>query len=887
MSWEKFIVDESSRAAVRKIPVQAQDFMAAAVLGVPAHSPSSGLDLQEQQRNSSLDSPYQQACDNACEYAARAISLLQRLDARHKDVSNKTSTLHSTCRTLADSAQSKKDTAKKVGKPLSAFDSYYVLGLRLKYKFDPKDVAEAQAAATAAFHTLTCGGDNPHGVRIPVDPLVLGEVAGNLEVLNQLVSSRDSHLSPSHDMDEFAAALDRMDECVASIAAQSHYKESAAFLVKLRHLQLFALHSIRDCVFDSVSTACNSATERMHRDRRTHSADGSQEAMEMSNLHLHFRTSLSNIRRLLILIEARAQRRAYAELLKDCYAFYASNRGSLVSTSISTKLMEALAPLAPSDLPVDEASLHSTTIEHARSVSALMARTLLAESSLFSSLFVAAPQDCQEAMQHYVMPTHVRAIADAAISSLHDDLCSLLVDSMRSLTLSCHSVDTLCGLVNVLKDEVMTELANARGPQLAALGRAAGLCIKDLQERLAFLANTFVSERIEFRGTQRDHVHYALSVPISDAHGHTATLTGVHLGSKSKLVALTASCDYPLWLVTYYLRQRSAGVTDASCKPPSVYDSWFPALEQTLMLLSKLYRVLEQPSFETLAQDAVAACTAVLMQAKSAIAAHACNDVSSRFECSEGAQLMDAGDKAVIFQTGLFAAAMPFPSDRSNTSVIDADLFLIKNLLVLREQLSPFEVQLTSTSKSLDFSSTTEALSTLLSRAGQLFAFSRENPFLSIVVAGLPRVAEKRIDCKLELESFLKASCDQFIQHACTILLPGIAAGSQGVSHSIAVDELSRCVDVLRANLPVLRRKIGLYLGSSVTSTILFKPIRDRLSGKFDELASGCSDSAMGTSLRSAFLNVLLQSDQLVVDPLNINFGFDTLASTASSAATI
>jgi len=89
-----------------------------------------------------------------------------------------------------------------------------------------------------------------------------------------------------------------------------------------------------------------------------------------------------------------------------------------------------------------------------------------------------------------------------------------------------------------------------------------------------------------------------------------------------------------------------------------IYESWFPPMRSVLRVLSKLFRVVEPRVFEDIAQESVQGCTKNLKEAAVYI-------------------LMKSG-------------------------VIHADLFLVKHLLILCEQLSPFDINLRAVERQLD-----------------------------------------------------------------------------------------------------------------------------------------------------------------------------------------
>jgi len=622
-----------------------------------------------------------------------------------------------------------------------------------------------------------------------------------------------------------------------------------------------------------------------------------------------------------------------------------------------------------------------------------------------------------------ITASYVRAAADAVLGSLCEEVSNVFGDVLRPLLVGVTSLEVLFDAVHVLQDEVLGELcgwggargkggapssrvaagggyslgaagqvhyqqqqlqystsSSSRSHALAPFARSCETLLADLCDRLSFRAANFIGERIDGYKPQSQTFAYPLPLlPVTTTAGSSVCLASIRSVGDS---------DYPSRLLAYYLRHRgtpsvltetasamggsSAGSTVAGgehpgtlLSPPSIWDSWFPLLELTLVLLSKLYRTLDRGSFEALAQDAVAACTRKLVTAGEGLrnckttwpgfpldgyAVSRCTIVTPSGEPPiPGALTRDlfSGAVTLLDAAGASAVAGVGGSDAShisrclgNTADCDGLLFTIKNLLVLREQLSPFSVSLTSTTQTLDFTSTSAALSHLLSstlRAGpvSLLTFSSNtNPLLEFLSTGMPRVAEERVNFKAHLEDLLKKTCDSLITKFHDMLVGGVvkhlrdrlpqtltpvatpstdgAAGSSSIVQTIPAQQrpkyatsLSEILDAtskdMEVLLPPIRRRLGLYLGSPMTASILFSPVRDRvlqtfaalrqsvyeslvvLDGPLDTPSPSSETTPPLTDLRallegkiSRALAVLEASDALVVDPHSAAFGHDT-----------
>lgn len=69
---------------------------------------------------------------------------------------------------------------------------------------------------------------------------------------------------------------------------------------------------------------------------------------------------------------------------------------------------------------------------------------------------------------------------------------------------------------------------------------------------------------------------------------------------------------------------------------------------------------------------------------------------------------------------------------------LHGDLFLTRHLLILREQLIPFNMNLQSIEKQLDFSPTGNALTLIVNNSMSLLRFDSSNTIFQIARDGLP-----------------------------------------------------------------------------------------------------------------------------------------------------
>ncbi|KAM1155936.1 hypothetical protein ACFX2B_026510 [Malus domestica] len=360
---------------------------------------------------------------------------------------------------------------------------------------------------------------------------------------------------------------------------------------------------------------------------------------------------------------------------------------------------------------------------------------------------------------------------------------------------SAEDVSSLAPLI----DPMSTYLYDTLRPKLIHETNVDFLC-----ELVDILKAEVLGEQLSRRTESLAGLRPTLERILADVHERLTFRARTHIRDEiANYFPLDEDLDYPAKLEGSAADQLETTSADENL----VFKTWYPPLEKTISCLSKLYRCLEPEVFTGLAQEVVEVCSESIQKAGKLI------------------------------------------TKRSST--MDGQLFLLKHLLILREQIAPFDIEFSVTHKELDFSHLLEHLRRILRGQASLSDWSRST---SLARTLSPRVLESQIDAKKELEKSLKTTGEEFIMSVTKLVVDPMlsfitkvtavkASQNQKVESVMSKpikdqafatpDKVAELVQKVAAaiqqELPMVMTKMKLYLQNPYTRTILFKAIKTNI----------------------------------------------------------
>lgn len=377
-----------------------------------------------------------------------------------------------------------------------------------------------------------------------------------------------------------------------------------------------------------------------------------------------------------------------------------------------------------------------------------------------------------------------------------EGLCMRLYDILRPIIIHINHLETLAELCGILKVEMLEEHMQFGANELEAVKAVVRQMLEDVQERLVYRTHIYMKTDILHYNPGAGDLAYPDKLEMMESIAESLSLS-----RSSSRASLTSLGSEPSKRATY--------------SPADLHGMWYPTVRRTLVCLSKLYRCLDKTIFQGLSQEVLTMCIQSLATASAAIS--------------------------------------------KNKTLLDGQLFEIKHLLILREQIAPFQIDFAIKETTLDFSNVKMAAYGLLQNRNHLLSLSSSNAILEFLLQGTPHVTEHLIDSKKAVDKQLKMVCEEFISHVSTLLVGPLqdflqkakvvmemqtASNTQEICLSeqpfATADTLSQLVSdslrSLKTKLSSLKRSMSLYLSNPDTEYILFRPVKSHVQTSFEQL---------------------------------------------------
>ncbi|XP_033099795.1 conserved oligomeric Golgi complex subunit 3-like [Anneissia japonica] len=418
----------------------------------------------------------------------------------------------------------------------------------------------------------------------------------------------------------------------------------------------------------------------------------------------NFRTSAPKVKAIMEQVELRVNRGSeYQTLLDNCYSYYFAQRQTLLAPSVA---------VAVTELASKHVRDHCALV---RSGCAFMIHVCEDEYQLFFHFFS--------------KPTK-------RLDLLLESLCSSLYDVLRPLIIHINHLETLAELCSILKIEMLQDHVQNSPKELKSFETIACQMLEDVQERLVFRSHIYIqSDILNYKPAPGD---LAYPEKLEMMESIAESLKKDSLSRQSSVGSLTSQ-EVAVITDTSSAIQGDNAVNgtevkpllpvintaptqvNSSLSPADLHGMWYPTVRRTLVCLSKLYRCIDKAIFQGLSQEGLHACIMSL----------------------------------IVAQQGI----------TKRKAALDGQLFLVKHLLILREQIAPFHVDFSIKETALDFSKMRDAAYGLLRQRSRLFSVNSNNAFLEFLFEGTPQVLEHYIDSKKDVDNQLKKTCEHLIKN--------------------------------------------------------------------------------------------------------------------------
>ena len=459
----------------------------------------------------------------------------------------------------------------------------------------------------------------------------------------------------------------------------------------------------------------------------------------------------------------------YQSLMNELYTSYSATRGKLVIPLARKKLSDiAMAPSTSKDL----VAFARSSIGYTRGVCS-------DEYELWREWF-----EGEDGLYDFL-----------------ESVCEPLYDHLRPRIIHETQILKLCELCTFLQTRYMhdqdedAEPIEANQFDFSKLIRTA---LEDAQTRLVFRAQAILRDEIERYKPKKEELDYPARNRQVSLSGTKSQRPAATSGRKGSMAEPTT----PMPKTPMVVEEGDSPNGRWGFDTEAAFHGWYPTLRKAIWLLSRIYRLVNVRQFSSFPKYI---------------------SINVAFQST----VFDDLAHNIVHQTTLsLQHASTLVTQRPSNSAVDGRLFLIKHLLILKQQIVAFDIEYVTPEVSFDFSSVTNTFWELRERGG---LFDPSNLWRIMGGGLLPKVVENMLDAKVELDGSLRTVINDLTSDFASRITKPVdasATAKRGFDAQQAVNVIHK---VAEKEIPFLRKKLDEYIDDMRTKETLVAAVQDQV----------------------------------------------------------
>lgn len=456
----------------------------------------------------------------------------------------------------------------------------------------------------------------------------------------------------------------------------------------------------------------------------------------------------------------------YQSLMNELYISYSATRGRLVIPLTRKKIGDiAIAPSTAKDL----VSFARSSIGYTRGVCS-------DEYDLWQTWF-----EGEDGLYDFL-----------------ESVCEPLYDHLRPRIIHENQLIKLCELCTLLQTRYMHDQDEDSEPtdenhlDFSILIHSA---LEDAQTRLVFRTQAILRDEIENYRPKSEDLDYPSRNRRVSLSG-TKSQIPVTSGRKGSIAEPPST---PMPKTPMVVEEGDSPNGRWGFDTEAAFEGWYPTLRKAIWLLSRIYRLVDVR----------------LSRGEN-------KNMLTRYYQST---VFDDLAHQIVHQTTMsihHAASLI----SSKSTHVDGQLFLIKHLLILKQQIVAFDIEFVATDVSIDFSGVTNTFWELRERGG---LFDPRNLWRLVGGGLLPKVVENMLDAKAELDGRLRTVINEFTNNFALRMTKEADSIGKTKRDFDGVQVVKKIQEISEKEVPLLRRKLDEYLDDIRTKETLVGAVQDQV----------------------------------------------------------